>query len=189
MLLGWIPKSLTNWPAVCYWIWFFDLPASSQPLPPGSPCSSTTSLFSRLSCPCSFLRISPFHSISFAHPLPPFLFSSIFQPLFSFLFIAHVSAYPFLREFPQTALAKCVAPHCKLSPRQFPTLFYMFPVCCPFHSPQHPSEVVLAPWHSGGNWGTEQWNSWSTVTGLVWGRTKLEPPCWSSEPIILQPFG
>lgn len=133
----------------------------------------------------SFLRISPFHSISFAHPLPPFLFSSIFQPLFSFLFMAHVSAYPFLREFPQTALAKCVAPHCKLSPRQFPTLFYMFPVCCPFHSPQHPSEVVLAPWHSGGNWGTEQWNSWSTVIGLVWGRTKLEPPCWTLEPIIL----
>lgn len=131
------------------------------------------------------------HFIPF--PLPtPYLHS--FSPPFSNLFsVSYLwlmfQLILFLESSRRQHWPSVLPPHCKLSPRQFPTLFYMFPVCCPFHSPQHPSEVVLAPWHSGGNWGTEQWNSWSTVTGLVWGRTKLEPPCWSSEPIILQPFG
>lgn len=120
MLLGWIPKSLTNWPAVCYWIWFFDLPASSQPLPPGSPCSSTTSLFSRLSCPCF---LSQDLTISFHFLCPPLTsipFLLHFPTSFQFLIYGSCFSLSFSKRVPTDSTGQVCCPPLQAEPSPVP---------------------------------------------------------------------
>ena len=157
--------------------------------PPGKPSSTTHHVYFFQSAMPVFLPSQNLHLfIMFPLPIPtlhsrPPLSSHLCHP---FLFILHVSAYPFLKESPPqhqlsvsphpTSWALASSRHCS---KYFP--------CAALYSSQQPSEggTVIAPWHSWGNWGTEQSNNWPPVWGLVWGRTKLELPCYNPEPIIL----
>lgn len=155
MLLGWIPESLINWPTCATG----SGSLTSQPhlnhshlafraLPP-----LAFFIFSTVPCSCSFCFRIFACSLHFHCPSPPSI------PFLLYL-LTSTSQLPLFLESPARQHWPSVSPPPHSEPLLVPDtvlnvshLLSLYP-----HKPLE-AGIAIAPGHSWGNWGTEQWDN------------------------------